>query len=197
MPSSSRSFCSNFSRPSRNDAARLRRRPRSRGTGCSAPTACDASVCASARSPSRCRSSTLGERARQIVVDELQRAAHRLDADLDEDAGRILDVVARRLNQARRLPQLRQHAAGALGRRRVREQRLAGQARREDVGVELRVASPRCAPPRARTSGRGCARPACGARAARPAVSAVGVDLVEAAQVAGERVGLAVDRRAG
>ena len=28
----------------------------------------------------------VGERARQIVVDELQRAAHRLDADLDEDA---------------------------------------------------------------------------------------------------------------
>ena len=69
-------------------------------------------------------------------------AAHRLDADLDEDAGRILDVVARRLNQARRLAQLRQHAARALGGRRVGEQRLAGEARREDVGVELRVALP-------------------------------------------------------
>ena len=84
----------------------------------------------------------VGERARQVVVDELQRAAHRLDADLDEDAGRVLDVVARGLDQPRRLAQLRQHAARALGRRRVREERLAGEARREEVGVELRVALP-------------------------------------------------------
>ena len=35
---------------------------------------------------------------------------------------------------------------------------------------------------------------ASGARAARPPVSAGGVDFVEAAQIAGERVGLAFDR---
>ena len=104
--------------------ARAAARRRSRGTAMYAPIACDASVCASARSPSRCRSSTLDERARQVVVDELQRAAHRLDADLDEDAGRILDVVARRLDEPRRLAQLREHAAGALGGRRVGEERL-------------------------------------------------------------------------
>ena len=84
----------------------------------------------------------IAERARQILVDEPQRAAHALEADLDEDAGRILDVVARRLHQPRHLPQLRQHAAGALGERRVVEQRLAGQAGRQDVGVVLGAALP-------------------------------------------------------
>ena len=82
------------------------------------------------------------EGARQLVLDERQRAAHRLDADLDEDAGRLLDVVARRLHEARRLPQLRQDAARALLGRRVREERLPGHARRDDVGVALRVALP-------------------------------------------------------
>ena len=83
------------------------------------------------------------ERARQIVVDEAQRAAHALEPDLHEDAGGILDVVARRLDQPRHLAQLREHAAGALGERRVVEQRLPGEARREQVGVVLRVALPR------------------------------------------------------
>src|SRR5262249_38557661 len=82
----------------------------------------------------------VAERARQIVLDELQRSAHRLDADLDEDAGRFLDVVARGLNEPRRLPQLRQDAARALRGGRVGEERLAGDTRREDVGVVLRVA---------------------------------------------------------
>ena len=69
-----------------------------------------------------------GEGARQILVDELQRAAHRLDADLDVDAGRILDVVARGLDEPRRLAQLRQHAARAFRRRRVGEQDLRREA---------------------------------------------------------------------
>ena len=107
------------------------------------------------------------ERARQIVVDELQRAAHRLDADLDEDAGRILDVVARRLNEPRRLPQLREHAPRALGRRRVREERLAGEARREDVGVELRVLLPGADLLELEHAAADVRRRACGARAAR------------------------------
>ena len=157
MPSSSFSFCSNLSRPRRNEARARRRRRRFRDSRCRRrPPATPRS----ARRRDRRAGAVVdvGKRARQIVVDELEGAAHRLDADLDEDAGRILDVVARRLNQPRRLAQLRQDAAGALGGGRVGEQRLAGQARREDVGVELRVASPRCARSRARTCGRGCAR---------------------------------------
>ena len=35
----------------------------------------------------------VAEGARQIFVDEPQRAAQALEADLDEDPGRILDVV--------------------------------------------------------------------------------------------------------
>ena len=83
------------------------------------------------------------ERARQVVVDEPQRAAQALEADLHEDAGRILDVVARRLHQPRHLAQLRHDPAGAFGQRRVGEQRLAGQAGREDVGIVLGAALPR------------------------------------------------------
>ena len=56
--------------------------------------------------------------------------------------GGILDVVARRLDEPRHLTQLRQHAAGALGQRRVIEQRLTGEARGEHVGVMLRAAFP-------------------------------------------------------
>ena len=95
----------------------------------------------------------VGEGARQIVVDELEGALHRLDADLDEDARRLLDVVARRLDDTRRLPQLRQDAPGALRGGRMGEERLTGQAHRQDVGVELGIASPRCGRSRARTSG--------------------------------------------
>ena len=132
------------------------------------------------------------ERARQIVFDELQRAAHRLDADLDEDAGRLLDVVARGLNEARRLAQLRQDAARALGGRRVREERLAGEARREDVRVVLRVPLPRA-------DVFELEHPRLQVRGEHPVLEPldagqrVAVDLVEAAQVAGERVRFAVD----
>ena len=76
----------------------------------------------------------------------LQRAAHRLEADLDEDAGRVLDVVARRLDQPRRLPQLRQHAAGPFGQRRVVNSTCAGEARRQDVGVVAADCAPRSGP---------------------------------------------------
>ena len=71
----------------------------------------------------------LRQRARQVVVDERERSAHRLEADLDEDPRWVLDVVARRLNQPRRLAELREHAAGALVGGRVREQDLPGQTR--------------------------------------------------------------------
>ena len=82
------------------------------------------------------------EGAGQIVVDEPQRAAQALEPDLDEDPGRVLDVVAGRLHQPRHLAQLRQHPARSLGERRVVEERLAGQARRQRIGEELRAALP-------------------------------------------------------
>ena len=85
----------------------------------------------------------VGEGARQIGVDERHRAAPGVDADLDEDRRRFLDVVARRLHEPRHLPQLRQDAAGALGLGRVGEDRLRRQARRQRVGVDVRVALPR------------------------------------------------------
>ena len=77
------------------------------------------------------------EGPRQIVVDEALRAAHAFEADLDEDAGRVLDVVARRLNQPRYLAELRRDVPGPLRQRRVLEQRLAGEAGRDEVRVVL------------------------------------------------------------
>ena len=83
------------------------------------------------------------EGPRQVGVDERHRAAPGVDADLDEDRGRLLDVVARGLDQPRHLAQLRQDAAGAVGFGRVGEDCLRGQARRQRVGVDVRVALPR------------------------------------------------------
>ena len=82
------------------------------------------------------------EGARQVRFDEAQRAAQALESDLDEDAGRILDVVARRLHQPRHLVELREHAPRPLGQRRVVEEHLAGEARREQIAVELGIALP-------------------------------------------------------
>ena len=84
-----------------------------------------------------------GKRARQILLDEVQRAAERLEAHLDEDAGRILDVVAGRLHETSGLPQLREHPARTLGQRRVREHDLRRQAQAQRVRVELRASFPR------------------------------------------------------
>ena len=87
-----------------------------------------ASVDVSARSPRMWRSSSAGERARQIRLDEPQRAAPALESDLDEDPGTLLDVVARGLHESGHLAQLRDDAPRALGFGRVRKQRLARQA---------------------------------------------------------------------
>ena len=46
----------------------------------------------------------LREGTREIGFDELEYAAPCLEPDLDEDAGAIADVVARGLDQPRRLP---------------------------------------------------------------------------------------------
>ena len=73
----------------------------------------------------------VGEAARQVLLDEAEGAAQRLEPDLHGQARRLLDVLARRLQQARRLTQLGHDAARALGDRRIGEQHLARQAGRE------------------------------------------------------------------
>src|SRR5688572_13830749 len=84
-----------------------------------------------------------GEGARKVLLYEVESAPERLQANLYENARRILDVVAGCLYEAGRLAQLRQHAASAFGERRVREHDLRRQARAQRVGVELRAALPR------------------------------------------------------
>ena len=83
------------------------------------------------------------ERPRQIRLDEALGASQALEPDLDEDPRRILDVVAGRLHQARHLVQLGDDTARTLGERRVVEEDLPGEARREQIAVVLRVALPR------------------------------------------------------
>ena len=134
----------------------------------------------------------VGEGAWQIVVDEREGALHRLDPDLDEDARRLLDVVARRLNDTRCLPQLRQHAAGALGGGGMSKKRLTGQAQRQDVGVELGIALPGA-------DVLELEHPGTEMRADHPVLEPFGgrqaglVDLVEAAEIPGESVRLGID----
>jgi hypothetical protein len=82
------------------------------------------------------------EGAGQILLDEAERAAQALEADLHEHAGRLLDVVARGLDQARDLVELRHDAARALGERRVVEEDLAGEARAQQIAVVLGIALP-------------------------------------------------------
>src|SRR6266496_3775734 len=75
-------------------------------------------------------------------MNELQRTEKCLQPRFDEDAWRILDIVARRLHEARSLPQLRQHAPGPFGQGRVRKDHLSGDGGADYFGVELRVALP-------------------------------------------------------
>ena len=82
------------------------------------------------------------ERLRQIRLDKLQRSAKCLEADLDENARRILDVVPGGLHQSRRLSKLGQDTTGSFGRRRVSKDGLTRQAGRQCVRVDLRVVLP-------------------------------------------------------
>ena len=141
MPSSSWNFCSNFSRPSRNDPLLRGARSFSRYS-ISPPIAFDGFGRGVRQIAEQVQVAQIAERARQIVVDESQGAAQALQPDLHVDAGRILDVVAGRLDHPRDLPELRVHAAGPLGKRRVVEQHLTRQARREDLGVVLEAPLP-------------------------------------------------------
>ena len=80
--------------------------------------------------------------ARQVALDERQHALERLAADLDEETGRLGDVLPRRLEQPPYLPQLRTHAPRTLGQVGVGEQGLPGKAGGQDVGVVEGVALP-------------------------------------------------------
>ena len=84
----------------------------------------------------------VAESAREVVIDEPQRAAKALQAVFQVDAGGILDVVPRRLDQPRHLPQLGVHPAGALGERGVVEQDLPGETGGQDLGVVLEALLP-------------------------------------------------------
>ena len=135
----------------------------------------------------------ISERPRQFIVDELERTAHRFDADLDENAGRFLDVVAGGLNEPGRLAQFREHASCSLGRRRVREERLPREARRDQIGIELRIAFPgphdlEIEHARLQIGGQHAMLEPLDRR------QRVLLDFVETPQIPRERMGLAVDR---
>ena len=139
-----------------------------------------------------CRSSS-DANARQIAFDELQDAAPGLEADLDEDAGRPL-MLSRAAWTSRGTCR-----SFETTRRRVRppartRRAPAGQARPEDVGVDLRVAVPgpdRLELVHPRFDVR---RRRSGARPARPG-RATRIDLVQAAAESGQRADVGVDRR--
>ena len=69
-------------------------------------------------------------------------AAPGIEADLDVDGRRVLDVLPGGLNQARHLAQLGEHAARPLFFRGVGEDRLRRQAGGEDLAVHVRAPLP-------------------------------------------------------
>ena len=190
-PSSSLSFCSNFSRPSRNDPRAFGPISFSRSCTYGSDRLARFGLCVG-KLAEQVQVVDIGQRTRQVVVDERERSAHRLDAHFDEDAWRVLDVVAGGLNQSRRLAQLREHAAGAFGRGRVREQHLPGKARRQQVRVMLRMPLPGADLFELEDS----ALHMGGQHAMLEPLDGrqrFGLDLVEATQIAGQRVDLALD----
>ena len=70
---------------------------------------------------------------RQVFVDEAEGAPHAFQPHLDENPGRVLDVVAGGLDDTRHLAEFRQDPPSPFRQRRVLEQRLSGKARRQDV----------------------------------------------------------------
>ena len=84
----------------------------------------------------------VGEGTRQVRVDKRHGAAPRVNANLDENGRRFLDVVACRLHQARYLPQLRKNTTGAIGFRCVAENGLRREARCQGVSVDVRITFP-------------------------------------------------------
>ena len=154
-----------------------------------------ASVDVSARSPRMCRSSSRENARGRSVSMNFSVAAPGLEADLDEDARALLDVVAGGLDEPRHLAQLGHDPAGALGLRRVGEERLAGEAGADDVGVDLGVALPgpdrlELVHPRFDVGGddRMLDLLDAASRCRR-------IDLVEAAAEPGQRADVGVDRR--
>ena len=157
MPSSSRSFCSKRLAPEPERRPAPSAPGRSRGTSMYA---------ANRRSPPRWRrrpdrpagaGRRRSENARgRSCSMNVSAPRQRVDADLDEDARRVLDVVAGRLDEARHLAQLRQHPPGALGLGRVARRSPAPPGSRRWCRRRCAGCAPRSAPPRARTSAPGC-----------------------------------------
>ena len=83
-----------------------------------------------------------GERARQLRLDEAQRAAPAFESDLDEDPRTLLDVVAGSLHDSGDLTKLRDYAARPLGLWRIRKEGLARETAPDDLRVDLRISLP-------------------------------------------------------
>ena len=83
------------------------------------------------------------EGPREIAFDERDHAVEHLRPGLDEDARRVFHVGGGRLEESRRLPELGHHPPGSFLDRRMLEQGLPGQRRRQQLGVVPRVALPR------------------------------------------------------
>ena len=194
-PSSSAASARTSSRPRRNERAGLRGHRRCRGDRCRRR--------APARLPSARRRDRRAGADRRRPANARGRSCsmnfsaprHRLDAQLDEDARRLLDVVARGLDEPRRLPELREDAARALGRRRVGNSAWPARLDRQNVGVV-----PAGSAPSVRTvlqleaSARGRGRRG-SALEALDAGQLVAVDLVQPPEKPGQRPHLALDRR--
>ena len=135
------------------------------------------------------------QRPRHVALDEGDQPPQRLDGRLDEQARRILDVLPRRVQERRHLAQLRDQPAAALVRRRVVEHDLAGERRRQRVGVELRA-------PLVRADALELEEPGVDVllhrRAIEPIVEAQGVrpDAGQPAGKAAQLADLAIERRA-
>ncbi len=82
------------------------------------------------------------ERPREVRLDEPQDPSPGLQTDLDVNAGAFPDVVSRGLHQPRHLPQFRDDAPGPFGLWCVGEERLAGQAGPDHLGIDLRIPIP-------------------------------------------------------
>ena len=84
----------------------------------------------------------VAEGPRQVALDERQDPLERLDADADEEARGLRHVLPGRLQQPRRLAQLRPDAPRPLRDVGVGEEDLRGEAAGQRVGVEERVPLP-------------------------------------------------------
>jgi len=154
-----------------------------------------ASVCASAQVAQQPDGRHVGERhAAGQIRSNRSVPRQRLEAALHEDPGRVLTAVFRRLDEARRLAQLRQTRRARSSTGAKVEQGLSGQARPQQLPVHLRFRS-QCRSSRVRASAPGYARQS---RAAPPvrARQRVGADGRQPPCQTGQRLHLALDSAA-